>query len=69
MSQSTRILKHLQSGKSITDNECRELHKCNRLAARICELRKDHDISKEMVTQNGKTFARYSIKPSFQLTA
>ncbi len=59
--QKSKILAHLESGKSITDDEARELYGCKRLAARINDLRKEgHRITTETVTAtNGNDCARY----------
>lgn len=45
-SQCQRILDHLKDGNSITAIQALDLFGCNRLAARIADLRKyDHEIS------------------------
>ena len=61
-SQSKQILNHLQSGKVITPLEALRLYGCFRLGARIFDLKnKGYAISTEMVSENGKRFARYSL--------
>lgn len=63
MSQSCQILAHLKSGRSITPIEALELYGCFRLAGRIKDLRDaKFEIETEMVNENGKTFAKYSMK-------
>lgn len=58
--QNAAILAHLNSGKTISAAEAFTLYGCLRLAARIYDLREDgNTIDREMVTQNGKTFAVY----------
>ena len=39
--QNQEILEHLKSGKSITDVYAFTRFRCRRLAARICDLRRD----------------------------
>jgi len=65
MSQAERILLALKDGQRITSKESRELFGCERLAARIKDLRlKGHDIRTETVrTHEGKNFARYFLVP------
>jgi len=43
--QKEAILRHLQSGGTITPNEAEAIYGCKRLASRINELRKDFRIS------------------------
>ncbi len=51
MSQSQRILEHLQEGNSITPLEALDLFGCFRLGARIYDLsRKGYPIESEMIT-------------------
>mgnify|MGYP000044174794 CR=1 FL=1 len=62
-SQAADILKHLQSGKSITPIDALAKFGCFRLSARIYDLRADgHTIYMERETdeRTGKNFARYS---------
>tara|TARA_R110000803_G_scaffold137060_1_gene204065 strand:+ start:67 stop:258 length:192 start_codon:yes stop_codon:yes gene_type:complete len=59
MSQNTEILKHLETGKGLTQLDALELFGCMRLAARIDTLRKRHDIMTHLVVKNGKAFAEY----------
>jgi hypothetical protein len=63
MTQADQLLTHLKAGKSITALEAFNLGMGMRLAARIDTLRgKGYDIETEMVSANGKRFARYSMK-------
>ena len=63
MSQANAILAHLEGGP-ITDNDARELYRCNRLAARINDLRKrGHQIRTDMEPHRGGRHARYSLEP------
>ena len=60
MTQVQQIQDHLFDGKSITPLEALNQYGCFRLAAVIHRLRKDGiSIETDMVTQNGKTFAKY----------
>lgn len=62
MSQSAKILKHLQSGKRITTMQAFEKFGCTRLSARILELKREgHSIVSEMVTKKGVNYCQYSI--------
>ena len=73
-SQNRAILAHLRSGKTITTPEARALCECERLSARIKDLRemmerenKGEYIETEMVpfvTKSGRKgrFGRYSLK-------
>ena len=62
MSQSQQILKHLKSGKTITPLEALSEYGCFRLGARIFDLRRSgYDIKTEVVSENGKTFAKYEL--------
>lgn len=61
-SQCQEILDSMQEGHSLTDSDARRMFGCSRLSARIHDLkRKGHSIIVEKVTENGKTFARYSM--------
>lgn len=65
MTQTDSILIHLKSGKSITPLEALELWGCFRLGARVNDLRREgYEIETEIIEQNGKRFARYSMKLS-----
>ncbi len=59
-SQCRLILQHLQV-HPITAMDALSLYKCFRLAARICDLKKEgHNIDKRMIeTQTGKKVAQY----------
>jgi hypothetical protein len=57
-----KLKKHLESGCTITPLEALSKFHCFRLAVYIDRLRKDGmNIHTEMVKENGKQFARYSI--------
>jgi hypothetical protein len=59
MSQTIQIYNHLKS-KPITPLEALRKYGCFRLASRINELRNEGiDVKTEMVTKNGKRFAKY----------
>lgn len=62
-SQNNLILKHLQSGKSITPIEALVLYGSLRLSGRIYELKeKGHKIKTEMIeTETGKRVAKYTL--------
>lgn len=63
--QCEEILKHLQSGRSISPLEALEKYGCFRLGGRIYDLRKQgHTIVTDMVTKNGKHFAEYRLEKS-----
>jgi hypothetical protein len=64
--QAQVILDHLLSGRPITAIDALNQYGCFRLAARIHELRKHHDIEEQIVTRNGKRYASYFIR-SFSL--
>ena len=60
--QKEAILRHLQSGKTITPLEALNLYGCYRLGARIWELRDEgYKIKSENVKQGKKTFASYEL--------
>ena len=62
LNQTSEILSYLKSGKSITPLEALNLFGCFRLGARIWDLEQEGiKIKHELVSENGKTFARYSI--------
>lgn len=62
MNQSQEILAYLQSGRSLTPLEALDKFGCFRLGARVWDLeQKGYKIKTEFITENGKTFARYSI--------
>lgn len=59
-SQKEMVLEYLKTHRGITPLEALDMFGCFRLAAVICELRKDgYDIDTEMVTRNEKTYANY----------
>ncbi len=56
------ILAHLRKGLTLTAKEARALFRCDRLAARIKDLRySGHDIYTTMESGGGKRWARYSL--------
>jgi hypothetical protein len=60
--QKEAILRHLQSGRTITPLEALNLYGCFRLGARIWELRDEgYKIKSENVKQGKKTFASYEL--------
>ena len=62
-SQCKKILDYLLICESITAWEAMENLRIMRLASRIHDLRKlGHNISGEMVTENGKRFMRYRLE-------
>lgn len=64
MGQSDAILDYMLTHKSITPLEALTELGCFRLGARIWDLKHaGFHIRKEMVSENGKRFARYSIEP------
>lgn len=65
-SQAGQILKHLQSGSRLTPRDARTLFHCDRLGARIYELKQEgHAISSHLVpVGNGKRVAEYYLTPA-----
>lgn len=62
--QKEAILRHLQSGKTITPLEALNLYGCFRLSARIWDLRNEgYVIRSENVKQGKKTFSSYKLIP------
>lgn len=60
MSQTDRVLKHLESGKKLTPMQALNRYGCFRLGARIWDLRqRGYPIQSEAVKKDGKHFARY----------
>ena len=60
MSQAASILAHLKRGGGITHRQAGRLYGCDRLAARIHDLRsKGHDIRTQEVNRANKRYARY----------
>ena len=60
--QENQILNHLKQHKFITSWEAIQEYRITRLSARIYELReKGYQIITKNVTENGKTFAEYSL--------
>lgn len=61
ISQTQTILNHLEEGKPITTKTARKLCKCERLAARISDLRaKGYEIETIMKpARNGSWYAEY----------
>lgn len=63
--QKVNVLNHLKSGKSITPLEALQEYGCFRLADRILVLRQDgYNIITNNITENGKTFAEYTLLSS-----
>jgi hypothetical protein len=63
MSQTQKILDRLKEGKSITPLEALQDYGCFRLGARIWELKKmGYNVRSEIVTENDKSFAKYSLE-------
>lgn len=61
-SQEQQILSWLKRGRGLTPIQALEKFGCFRLGSRIHDLRmQGWDILTEMVTQNGKRFARYKL--------
>jgi hypothetical protein len=59
-SQNKRISEWLQLGHELTPREASDRFNCDRLAARVKELRDSGlDIKTEMKDENGKRFANY----------
>ena len=62
MSHADRVLEYLKKGNSITQKEASELWGCERLGARICELRSRVDLKEqglEIVTEMDEMTNRY----------
>jgi|11_taG_2_1085331.scaffolds.fasta_scaffold03773_16 hypothetical protein len=65
LTQNEQILNHLKNGKSITPLEALQEYGCFRLSARIYNLRLDgYNIITNNITENGKTFAEYTLLSS-----
>ena len=61
--QTASILNYLKQGNTLTACEASKKFNCNRLAARINDLRNlGYLISTQKVSRNGKQFARYSLE-------
>ena len=59
--QTQAVLQHLKAGRTLTALEALEQYRILRLAARVNDLRgRGEEIDTEMVSGNGKRFARYS---------
>lgn len=57
-----RLKKHILAGKAITPLQALEKFGIFRLSARILDLRQEgYDIATEIVTKNGKRFAKYQL--------
>ncbi|NRA49782.1 MAG: hypothetical protein HRU12_11675 [Phaeodactylibacter sp.] len=61
-SQNKQILNYLIAGNSITQIDALRLFGCFRLSGRIWDLRREHDITTDMVKINGKRVARYTYR-------
>jgi hypothetical protein len=61
-SQCSIILEHLQGGQTITTKIARQICDCERLAARISDLRKKgHNILTTMIYHGTVKYASYSL--------
>ena len=62
-SQNKQIKAWLESGKSLSPLEALRMFNSFRLGARVFDLKNDYgmNIKTEMVKENGKRFARYSL--------
>ena len=62
-SQNKQIKAWLESGKSLTPLDALALFNSFRLGARVFDLKNDYgmNVKTEMVEENGKRFARYSL--------
>ena len=59
--QTQAVLQHLKAGRTLTAIEALEQYRILRLAARVNDLRgRGEKIDTEMISGNGKEFARYS---------
>ena len=68
MTQNEQVLAYIEQNGSITALEAVKFG-CLRLAARIHDMRQSGlQIESKDVTENGKTFARYSLKKEFAET-
>ncbi len=64
-SQNAKILERLRFGISLTSADARAMLGCDRLAARIFDLRRvGWQIDTDFIYRNGKRFACYSISAS-----
>lgn len=64
-SQNTAILNHMLAGNSISPLEALNLFGCLRLGGRRYDLVKEGwNVKTDIVKENGKRFARYSIDPT-----
>ncbi len=62
-SQATKILEYLKRGLKLTPKEARQMFGCDRLGARIWELKKAHSIKTTLINVgNGKRVAQYSLE-------
>ena len=60
--QENQILNHLKKHKFIASWEAIQEYRITRLSGRIYELReKGYEITTKNITENGKTFAEYSL--------
>ena len=60
--QVKQVMDHLRKGLTLTAKEARIMFRCDRLAARIQDLRDaGHDIHTTMETGGRKRWARYSL--------
>jgi hypothetical protein len=63
MSQGDAILKHMRLLGAINPVQAMRGYGCNRLAARICDLRREgHQIETRMIQQGAIKYAEYRLK-------
>ena len=66
MTQNEQVLSYIERNGSITTWEAIQNFRITRLSRCIGDLKEDgHDIISTPFTENGKTFARYSLKKEF----
>ena len=71
-SQNAMIREYLEAGHSITPIDALNMFGCFRLGARIADLKKEGmDIRTEIVHDNGKNWAKYSlaVQPALDISA
>jgi hypothetical protein len=69
ISQNAAIRQHLEAGNSITPLEALDRFNCLRLGARVHKLKADGlPIKTEIVEQNGKRFAKYTLSKTADAT-
>lgn len=64
MTQSQKILEHMQTKGAITPKDAMELYGCMRLAARIKDLRREgYEIETEIRGRSNGYYAAYTLSP------